>query len=650
MNKRILFLICALLLCCFCFQIYTISFGLPGIYNRFERSVAYWNNDEVKEIATIQSLLQSKAGVMHFNYPPLQYLLVSATLFPVRLVNGQLPAEWMLSLTSRLFSALSITASSLFVFLIGRRFHFLCGFISALFFAFSPIAAVVGRDIKPIGLSCTFVLFSLYLCLIVLDQASTVKDFRKIGSGLGLASMNSHLAVTFFHLPLLAYWICIKAQKRSCLGPLDHTTQQAKKSSRGRVLLVSLGAASILMSASLWLCWFQQDFILRLAQNIYKTQDHVKPFESHLPLIRNYLAQGRNIMAIGLLACISIFLYLLARSRIRLFRRLTNLNQLEAAYLWMGLSIFFILILSSILNPLIPVSILNFINSARDYIILNAGYYGMYPGELKPPSFFLGIFPCTLGIPLLVCSIAGLVYWVFECRKRLDMLFLLIAFAPLTLQILNWNTTFRASRFAFNLNPFLCLTAGLLISRLCGDKRVLIKYLGWISFVVIFSYTSLFAWAYTATRQYPQDVRVRGAEWIVQEIGKEKSIGVKARCDLPRNLGPVEDLPGYRYLYFEDSPDYCIMDGFEFNVLKLYFKRTGRGYSYVKNDWWPSGAPPGIEQIAAYDQIMNKGGYRLVKLVESEPAHLFQQEFNLEYLLDPAEFLHRKIYIFQKVE
>jgi len=315
------------------------------------------------------------------------------------------------------------------------------------------------------------------------------------------------------------------------------------------------------------------------------------------------------------------------------------------------ITIIVVLGVATVLNPLVPVSILKFLNEKLRYLNLNVGYYGLYPGDQSAESFLLAIFPQSIGIPLLILSAIGIAILLFSRgHKKINVYFLIFLFLPFFVQIMTWNSTFRASRFAFTFFYLLFLISGIFLSSLVHHRRLPFKLLGTVLFVSTIFHTFFFSVAYTQTRTYPSDGRVKTAQWIRRNLDQNTTLGVRSAVDLPRNLGPIDHLAGYKYVLYEDLPDYCIIDGFEYLVLDRYFERVRNNYTYSDTDWWPSRRGPDQNDIKTYDDIINGKRYKLIRVISSTYPRFLGLKFNMSLLFDPAEYYHRYFYIFRRLD
>jgi hypothetical protein len=632
------------------FQIQHLAFGLPEAYNFHGFLVPSWFPDESKEIAQIQSLLAPKTSLVFFSYPPFQYLIVAFVLLPLRLLEGQLPPEWMLALTSRYVSAISVAGSSALICLIGSRFNRVAGAIAGALFAVSPIAALIGRDTKPIALGGLMLLAGIWMGFRIVDRGLSARRCIAVGSFLGLSAMCSHLSVSYFHLPVLCCLLRTKHERGQFFPPVAQNRQQSK--SKGPALLAAVAVVLIMSCGfALYLTVFHKAFLLDLAGRIWDSQAHGRPFRFHLPEVEAHYEQLKGALALVTAALVFLLFYLGFRRRLSRLVLLGSLRWYEASYGAVAAVVVGVLVVSSVLNPLVPFSLLRWTQAMRPYLGGDIGYYGFYPGELGPPSFFLSILPQCLGSPLLLVSAIGLVCLL--CARGTPWPhrhLLLLTFLPFGLQILTWNTSFRASRFAYTLVFLACLLSGLFLSMLCRHRHAGLRALGWAASFAVFAYTAVYAVAYVETRSYDQDGRVKAAEWVLANVPKDASIAVTSRAQLPRLLGPLEGVPGYRYVSLEDQPDYCVMDGAEHFIMEQYFARESRGYRYTRVDWLPSALPPGPEQISAYNRILNTGEYALVHWESTARTDSWQRHFKLRLLFDPAEYMHGEVFVFRRIK
>jgi hypothetical protein len=228
--------------------------------------------------------------------------------------------------------------------------------------------------------------------------------------------------------------------------------------------------------------------------------------------------------------------------------------------------------------------------------------------------------------------------------------FLLLAFVPFLLQIVAWNTTYRASRFAYNLLFLLFLCSAAIAATVLRSRVAPLRTGGWVLFAVILGYTGACTFAYTQTRHYDRDGRVKTARWILTNVRSGAVLGTRSAVDLPRNLGPLENLPGFNYVDFGHLPDFCIMDGYEYDAINRYFSLEANGYRYQDKDWWPSQRLPSAADMDIYRTILNSREYQRLTDISSDPPRAAGLTFDIKLLLDPAEYLHKDVVIFQKLK
>jgi hypothetical protein len=646
-QKRIILLL--VFFCSFCFQLKTITFGLPGIVAFSGNPVPFWFNDEIKEIEHIKSYLEPRATFLHFNYPPLQYLLVSAALYPKRLLDGAMPPDWILALTSRVISALSIALSSSLISAIGFQFSIATGLFAAAFATVSPIMIMTAKDTKSIALGGMFLLLAIYYSFKTLHTTESRKTYHKfIGASLACSTLCSHLALGYLHLPIIACCFSNKVKTGHFFSPSSDKTISYRERNFTIPLCISAFMFLTLLSAFL-LLRYNQPLIFSILRSIYEHQVHSQPFESHLTLITLYYAQFEHFILFALFACTLFSLYIPARLYLASTKWLADLPYIETTYTTYFLTLSTILFLASALNPLVPVSLLRFLNSAMSFNKANAGYYGLYPGELHAESFLFSIFPSSLGLPLLLLALIATIFLPFLQAKptRLTYCFLTLVFMPFFLQILLWNSTFRASRFAFTFFFFCYIVAATFLSELIIHRYKLVRTLSLVLFLFVTLYSFFMGMAFLQTRIYSNDARVRTVQYIQTNIPPQSTIGTRLAAELPSNLGPIDLLHSYLYRTYDSYPDYCVMDGFEHFVIDQYFSRTKEGYTYTSSDWWPSERPPNDVDFAIYKNILNSKDYQLVTVITSAPTSFAGISFDINLLYDPAESLHRVIYIYK---
>jgi len=630
-------------------QFEKISFGLPGLYRLNDVAVDYWYGDEDKELPHIESYLQPKATMLPLNYPPLQYLLAAAVNFPTRALTAAMPQRWKLGLTSRVISALAVLCSAYVLFLIVSRIDRLAGIFSAVLFSMVPITVEIGNDMKPIALGGFFILSAIYFSMKNYEEGFSKKRCIFVGICLGLACMCSHLALAFLSLPLivLLFSHVLPYSNKRAEEITPHTLQAPGRPGWG--VAVCLGVIGIAF-IGWYLTSYQKEIIVHFAERMYARQEHTQPFSYHIPAIQAYLRQIRNILVISMAGGLFLTVYFVGRRKLLGYKAFNVLPFAESTYASAIAVILLVLTCATALNNLIPLSLLNFVISGKAYSTINAGYYGLYPGNIMPPSFFVDIFPQCLGLPLLILAVGSLVMAPLIYRPNRHLLLLLCLFVPFALQISLWNTTFRASRFAFNLFFLLYIFAGILISLILHRPNKVIRFLGILLFTVIAGYTLLYSIANNRAKEYVLDARVQTALWMDANIPKSSKVAVSGTADLPRSLGPIKTVPGITYQEYQDQPDYCVLDGFEYFVIQKYFSRIQQGYAYIAKDWWPSKYPPDEHAISSYDLIVNEKAYKLIEKFSSEKPKMLGFRFRRDLLDDPAFFFHNRFFVYKKIQ
>lgn len=639
--KKEYFIIGVIALWALVVQTTNITFGLPNLFQFKGAVVDYWFNDEVKELEHIKSLLTPKAEMLHFNYPPLQYLLVSAVLLPGRLINGTPPEDWIISFVSRILSALAVVGSAVLLFLIGRRIEYAGGFAAALLLSVSPIAALLGKDVKPIALSGFLILVATYLALKETTGGSDRNRFVGIGASLGMSLMCSHLALAFFHLPIVAYFI----GRAGIEGRPDGAQQ--KRSHLTRLARVLVAVALCLAVGGFILVNWERDLVHEIGKWLYSLNQHGRPFEYHLGLIDKYLDLARAGILVLSIALAVLLAYVWGRDRLIYVRKCYGLRFMEYAYGGAAAAVILVLGVATLLNPLVPVAVFRFVVSAREYMTMHAGYYGMHPIHTSLAGFPT-IVGYALGVPFACLSVISAIYLSIFYKGRGRIYPFIVILAPFLLQLLTWNGTFRASRFSYSATLFMVLLSGLFVGHLLTGSRRLVRMTGLVLLAVVFCFDTGYTISYLRTLSYRNDPRVNAAEWIEANVRKGSSIAVKGTCDLPRNLGPIENLQGYRHKFFGENSDYCVMDGFEYFVMRQYASRTDQGYRYTGKDWWPSETGVTRAEAAAYVDIVMEKKYKLVGTFGYKKTRTMGVQNDLRLLLDPAEYYHKEVYVFRR--
>ena len=651
-SKTLVLCVIGILTICSFLQFQKITFGLPGFYNFNNATVDYWYPDEDKEIAQIESFLKPQAKLLPFNYPPLQYLIVAAVNLPGRIISGKVPEIWVLALTSRMISALSVIASAFIVYLIARRIDNLAGIFSATLFSLAPINVMIGNDIKPIALGGLFLLCAIYFSLKLYENGFTLRHCLFVGFFLGAAAMCSHLTLTFLSLPLIIVYYSNTFPKTNGI------TKNAKINPKLDIVKIDkiikiygLIVGFIFISLSLTVLYFlsyQNELVLRIAENLYNSQYHEMNFEYHLSAIETYIVQIKNIMKLLFISGMIIAIYFIVRMKLLQAIVVLNYRSLELIYVVVFGVVTLVLLISTALNNLTPLSMLNFIISGRTYASINGGYFGMYPGTDSVPNFFLDIFPQCVGWPVLITGAISLLTIIKVRKFRRSIILLIVIFIPFAIQISLWNSTFRASRFAYNLFFIFYFCSGISLAFLINHDKKLLRNIGFILSIITVGYTALYTLAYQNSIGYNTDARVRTSIWINENIPQNATIAVDGTTDIPRSLGPIKSVVGVRYKKFEDEPDYCIIDGLEYYVIAKYFEKTEKGYKYLDLDWWPSKRPPEKYSIEKYNEIIKQKKYDLIKIIKSKNSSILGINFRTNFLIDPAFYYHRKFYIYKK--
>ena len=643
-NKQNLFLL-ILFISSFFFNILTIDFGLPQSARNGEQKTIFWFNDEDKEVEHIKSLLEPRTEMLHFNYPPFQYILVSLIHAPSRIISGQLPGDASVCLTSRFLSALAVALATLLMYLIGEKLLPRCGLFSSLLFAVTPLAVMLAREMKPIALGGTLLLGAVLLALRLAESGLSRKGFMVIGALLGLSLMCSHLTAAYLHIPfvLIVFGLFVFPRRDPAEIHIERTA------ARSKVFYGLLCILFILNLLSIYCATYYKDSIFNLGKIIYSMQTHAKPFEQHIALINIYYSQFVKGLYLTLFVIMAFALYVFVTNRFSRYRLVADFPLAMSACGGVAAAVLVVLGTASFLNPLIPVSVFKFVTSASGYALGKSGYYGMYPGAMQAPSYVTEILPYCLGTPLYLCAAAGLLC-LFSKEVRPPKFLLLLIFLPFAIQLLTWNSTFRASRFTYSTIFFLVWMAGLLCAFLfTRENSRTLRCAGIVLFSLVFSYTLLYSIAYTESRNYAGDGRVKTAHWIMDHIPGSQTVGLKAEADLPRNKASMEDLPGRTFKLFEEQPDYCVVDGFEYFVMRQCFDLAAKGYNYSAKDWWPSELPPQDTASGVYGRILNTDFYRMREHIQSDELGFWKFKFDLRLLLDPAEQYHREQYIFEKI-
>lgn len=629
------------------FLLYRIDFGLPGKYVFNGKPVPLWFPDEEWRVATIKYYLTPQAKMIIFSHPPLQDFLVCALLLKERISTGTLPPDWLISLISRCISAFSVALSAVLLYLIGKRFGRIAGIVAAIAFIIAPITSVVGKDGKPFALSGVFLLMAIHFSLRVVEDQSPERNYKYIGRFLGLAGMSSYLSAFFFHLPVLTYLFANKARTGDFLTRPNTGPSIAHHKRRPIVFML----VCMLFTVTFSLCLtFGKPFMFHFGELIYNAMFHQKPFHFHLNTINILYAQLKAFSLLLLFLQILLFLYYVMRQRLSRFTIFGGLAFWEISYKHLVLLIVVILALAAVLNPLSPLSLMKFIDNLHPEQASGPnGYYGLYAGPVSVPGYFSSIIPAAIGLPLYVLSAIGIIYVLMQ--GDLIKWLLLLTFAPFFLKLAAWNLTYySASRYGFLAYFALYLSSGILLADALRSKALTVRLAGATLLVLVSVYTFLSTTGYLRSLDHHQDARVKAAQWILENLTEEDSIAISSDNDLPRCLGPVLnvcDVDKYRYA---DFPEYCVMDGFEFHVVNLYFQLTPSGYRYTMNDWWPSERPPTDYDLAIYDGMVNQRTYRLAAKICSSVPEVFGVAFDHRFLDDPAASYHKTVYLFERID
>ena len=307
---------------------------------------------------------------------------------------------------------------------------------------------------KPIALGGFFILSAIYLSLKNYENGFSRKRCSLTGICLGLACTCSYLSAAFLPLPLIVALFSLvfpHAKKGIEAAAVDMRLMSSRQvmGIAGSLLLVVIAIGG-------WhLLSYEKEFIIQFAGNMYARQDHALPFDYHLPAIDSYLLKIRSLLLV--LAAGGLFLaaYFAGRRKLMNFAMFQSLPCVELTYLSAIGVIFVILSTATMLNHLVPLSLLNFLKSGKDFSTINGGYYGMYPGDMIAPSFFSEIFPQCIGSPLLIWAGASLILVPLFGRIQTEVNNTDIFFCPVcpSNRFVEHNVSGLAIRFQFVFPP-----------------------------------------------------------------------------------------------------------------------------------------------------------------------------------------------------
>jgi hypothetical protein len=622
-------------------QMRHLDFGLPGRYIHNGQPVAVWFPDDDWMTDITKNFIVPRWKVFTLSHPPLQNLLVAAAHAKTRVIGGRVPDDGALSLTARQISAFSVAITAALLFGLGRWLGYRASFLAALFFSVAPLTSWVGHDFKAEALAGAFLVSAIAVAHYLADNPASGAGFGLMGGLLGLAGMCSYWTVYFLHLPFLVYIL----HTRPHLARRGATDPTVPASGSSRIVSASLATLAVLFLAGAGWLRFRRDDVLGLARAAYDRQAFARPFDYHRGTIITYVGQLEIALLLGAALVLVALVYVSARRALRNSKRFPGLRFPETSYGWTLLVFTAVMGVATLLDPLVPVSLLEFVRILRLFAG-KSGYYGLNPGPMTAPGYFGTVLAYCVGWPLLLLGLAGVVYLALLRNPHHRLV--VFTFLPVGVIIGIGSQTNNASRFAYLFCFVVYLAAGLLADRLLRVKPRLVGLAVGTAAGAVALYTLAFAVSYVEGLQYRGDGRVRAAEWLAANVEPGAPVGLMSHVGLPRNLGPAEIVAAGLPASCTDYPTYCVLGGFEFHVMQQYFRLSQKGYVYSPRDWAPSWNVPTPGDLAVYADLIHERRYKLVEHAKPDTPSVAGLEFSHRYLDDPAAFFHREVYVFRR--
>src|SRR5262249_1697038 len=150
------------------------------------------------------------------------------------------------------------------------------------------------------------------------------------------------------------------------------------------------------------------------------------------------------------------------------------------------------------------------------------GLFGIFPEPVKAPLYIRDVLPITLGAPLYVFSLAGILLSIVTRHKR--NLILLLAILPFWIFL--ERLRYHPLRFSLTMMPALCLMAAYFFDTLLRSRLKIITVSSRIALAAVLIYSTLYSYAFIQVLNVKNDIRYSVDRWIDAHVRDKSQIAM----------------------------------------------------------------------------------------------------------------------------
>lgn len=275
------------------------------------------------------------------------------------------------------------------------------------------------------------------------------------------------------------------------------------------------------------------------------------------------------------------------------------------------------------------------------------GLYGIFPKPVSVPAYIAAVLPISLGVPLFISSIIGIIFSVFARKKASLVLIACILPLWIFLECIQYHPL----RFCLSLTPVLCLFAAIFFDLAMSHRSQLLSSLAGVVMLATLIYSGMVSYGFISGLNPRNDTRLLATEWLETHGARMEQVALLGGNTQANSLGFIkyegmDRVSGSAYPFFPVPPEYIVVLKNVGHILSQHRRLTQAGYRYSKDDWYPM-VDPSAQTFSLFYDLSKENGYRLVKEFDASP-HFGRMRFYYEPLKFDLALTNLDISIYQR--
>ena len=561
-------------------------------------------------VQQILPMLQS-GNPLHFEvffYPPVPAFIVAAFAAVWRSLGGGADIAVQCGAIGLLFSVATVGV----VGMLGRFWGKQHGLIAMALYAVTMIAVVLQGNVQVY--STFFSCLALY-CILRTERDGRMRILVWAGIWLGLAVASKYSPIFFGGILFVPYALQRWAGKPVPDNGMVLDTRKNEGTFVPRIWTASSWTLVVVTCATLWITLTAKPLVYTILRHIYERYSHENPFEYHLPWIdRLYYAAIAGVGLVGLTAGVALLIpWLRGMPPWAWARSFFGRNRL-----WVAPCLALIATIAITIG--LPVAF-NLNDFARHFVFIAksraTGDNGIFPEFRPAPSNIGAYIPESIGLPLFVAGLVGMLYVLIRRDKRA---LILIASAIPVYVALELNRV-KVNRFVLELLPLWCLLAAIWVADLIRHRCKAWRIAGLVMAVGIVTSSAAYSLAWAGFFSPRGNVQREAGRWLHATLPPGTSLGARSALLVtgsPELLPDQTFLAPYRLLDYTDRPEYVLLPTVVHEIMLQNLRGLQEGYVYTASDWFPSA--PTAEDLTVLAHIVGEDEYVLVKEFRKRPV------------------------------